>query len=314
MKSIELEKFGIMYCGGEKITYDKSQITFVDERQSHYINQAVVHYMIPKNKTKKYPIVLIPGLCLRASLYLDTPDGREGWAQMFLKQGYEVYIFEEPTGAAAGFNYNSFRPDVETKAFFISFGQEEAWERWGIGLEGVKYEDSKFPVDNIEELFKSFTPVYSEKLEIFNKENPFNVNEKSDALVDLLDKIGPSIILNHSASGFTGFETARKKGDYVKAIVTIEPVASPVDDNDVKAHLIDIPFLAMFGDFYEKRGLQKKYNECMTTAKIISDNGGVGKVISLTDIGIKGNSHLMMVDKNNEEVAEIIIKWLDKVI
>ena len=229
MKSIDLEKFGFMYCGGEKITYDKSQINFVDERQSHYINQAVVHYMIPKNKTKKYPIVLIPGLCLRASLYLDTPDGREGWAQMFLKQGYEVYIFEEPTGAAAGFNYNSFRPDVETKAFFISFGQEEAWERWGIGLEGVKYEDSKFPVDNIEELFKSFTPVYSEKLEIFNKENPFNVNEKSDALVDLLDKIGPSIILNHSASGFTGFETARKKGDYVKAMHLILQQKEPDD-------------------------------------------------------------------------------------
>lgn len=308
--NIELEKFGIMYCGGEIKKYSKSQITFQDVTQSHYVNHGVVHFMIPKNKSMKYPVVLIPGLCLRASLYLNTPDGRDGWAQMFLNEGYEVYIFEEPTSAAASFNHISFRPEKADESLFISFGQEEAWERWGIGTNGKKYEESRFPVEEIDEFFKSFSPVYSANLEIFNKENPFNVKEKADALSALLHKIGPAIVINHSASSFTGFETARQKKDFVKAIITIEPVSSPIDTEDILSHFADIPFLAIFGDYYENRGLDKKYKECVTTARIINENGGTGKVIPLTEIGIKGNSHLMMIDNNNNEIADIVIDWL----
>jgi hypothetical protein len=33
-------------------------------------------------------------------------------------------------------------------------------------------------------------------------------------------------------------------------------------------------------------------------------------VVDLPDVGIKGNSHMMMMDKNNAEVAAVIQKWL----
>ena len=38
--------------------------------------------------------------------------------------------------------------------------------------------------------------------------------------------------------------------------------------------------------------------------------GGTVDVIDLPDIGIKGNSHMIMMDKNSNEVAEVIQKWL----
>ncbi len=38
--------------------------------------------------------------------------------------------------------------------------------------------------------------------------------------------------------------------------------------------------------------------------------GGTVDVINLPDIGIKGNSHMLMQDKNNAEIAEVIQKWL----
>ena len=34
--------------------------------------------------------------------------------------------------------------------------------------------------------------------------------------------------------------------------------------------------------------------------------------IKLADLGIKGNSHVMMQEKNNKEIAAVIAKWLDK--
>jgi hypothetical protein len=33
-------------------------------------------------------------------------------------------------------------------------------------------------------------------------------------------------------------------------------------------------------------------------------------MVMLPDIGIKGNSHMLMQDKNNAEIAEVIQKWL----
>ena len=38
--------------------------------------------------------------------------------------------------------------------------------------------------------------------------------------------------------------------------------------------------------------------------------GGSVDLVDLPDAGIKGNSHMMMMDKNNAEIADLIQKWL----
>ena len=38
--------------------------------------------------------------------------------------------------------------------------------------------------------------------------------------------------------------------------------------------------------------------------------GGNVEVIDLPDIGIKGNTHMMMMDKNSDQVADVMQKWL----
>jgi hypothetical protein len=40
--------------------------------------------------------------------------------------------------------------------------------------------------------------------------------------------------------------------------------------------------------------------------------GGSVDVVDLPQIGIKGNSHMIMMDKNNAEVAHLIQNWLEK--
>ena len=39
--------------------------------------------------------------------------------------------------------------------------------------------------------------------------------------------------------------------------------------------------------------------------------GGSVDVVDLPQVGIKGNSHMIMMDKNNTEVAGLIEKWLE---
>ena len=48
----------------------------------------------------------------------------------------------------------------------------------------------------------------------------------------------------------------------------------------------------------------------MAYGEAIKKAGGTADWINLPDIGIKGNSHMLMQDKNSDQVAEVINKWL----
>jgi hypothetical protein len=52
------------------------------------------------------------------------------------------------------------------------------------------------------------------------------------------------------------------------------------------------------------------YDHC--TVKYLRQAGIRPTWIKLADLGIHGNSHVMMLEKNNQEIAAVIAKWLDK--
>jgi hypothetical protein len=38
--------------------------------------------------------------------------------------------------------------------------------------------------------------------------------------------------------------------------------------------------------------------------------GGNIRLVDLPDVGITGNSHMMMMDRNSSQIADLINKWL----
>jgi len=75
------------------------------------VGQAYVEYFIPqklRNGKKTIPIVLVPGGALIGVHFLTTPDGREGWADYFIRRGFPVYIVDVPGRGRAGFNPDQF--------------------------------------------------------------------------------------------------------------------------------------------------------------------------------------------------------------
>ena len=40
--------------------------------------------------------------------------------------------------------------------------------------------------------------------------------------------------------------------------------------------------------------------------------GGDAQMMHLPTFGLKGNSHMLMQDKNSDEIADLIIDWLDE--
>jgi len=130
------------------------------------------------------------------------------------------------------------------------------------------------------------------------------------AYVAEVDRVGPCIIMVHSQAGSFGFKVAQARPDKVKALIAVEP-AGVGDPTRIDA-LKNIPTLIIYGDFIERDTRWPKMRGTgLAFAENIKAAGGSVDVVDLPQIGIKGNSHMIMMDKNNAEVANLIQSWLE---
>src|SRR6266576_6723689 len=63
--------------------------------KTYVTDQMYVEERVPARKTHPYPIVMVHGGTMSGTNYTGTPDGREGWAQYFVRQGYAVYVVDQ---------------------------------------------------------------------------------------------------------------------------------------------------------------------------------------------------------------------------
>src|SRR4051812_8905835 len=78
-----IAKQGNFYIGGKYVESNGDR---------PMVGQMYVQYQIPARQTHPYPIVMVHGGSQTGSGWISTPDGREGWATYFLRQGYAVYV------------------------------------------------------------------------------------------------------------------------------------------------------------------------------------------------------------------------------
>ena len=306
----------VFHLGGEMVSSEASpSVAGTTATGSFIIDQVRVLALTPARVDLDKPsIVMSPGFGLGSEIYLTTVDGRKGWAYEFLSRGHKVYLVERSHTARTGFDVDLFNDvldglaEVEEMPRLIVWRDDTVWTRWGLGAEGgVPFSDGQFPVEFVDQLTAAFTavPVKSGDLADQAIGNP-------EGLSLLLEKSGPAILLTHSASGQDGFSVARERPDLVKGIVTIEPVGCPTK---MPPELSGIPVLSVFGDHLEVRPqIVGRRDECRLLARSITESGGYGKHIDLPEIGIVGNSHIMMSDRNSASLADMIADWIDEVI
>jgi len=129
------------------------------------------------------------------------------------------------------------------------------------------------------------------------------------AYIALVDKVCPCVVLVHSQGGPFGYKVAQARPDKVKALVLVEPAG--VGDISQAAKLKDIPSLSIYGDYIASdarwptiRANNIKFHDAIRAA------GGKPDLVNLPEIGIQGNSHMMMMDRNNQQIAQVIQQWL----
>ncbi len=54
------------------------------------------------------------------------------------------------------------------------------------------------------------------------------------------------------------------------------------------------------------------FNNCNALIDQINAAGGNAQMLWPPDLGIFGNTHMFMLDKNNLEIADLILEWIDE--
>ncbi len=123
----------------------------------------------------------------------------------------------------------------------------------------------------------------------------------------LVDKVCPCVLLAHSQGGNFAFLVAEQRPDKIKAAV--ESATAGKKEN--AANLKSIPVLMLFGDYVDQHPRWAFFKKVDTEyGNAIKAAGGSVDWINLPDVGIKGNGHMLMQDKNNAAIADVIQKWL----
>ena len=190
--------------------------------------QIYVEVLAPKEQRRPFPLVLIHGAAQTATNWMGTPDGREGWAEYFVEQGYVVYMIDQPMRGRSAIHTG----DGATRMFTA---QNEQFQFTAIETEGNwpgREKHTQWPGDGANKGKKGdpiFDAFYATQVEtvISNEETQ---HRNQDAGAALLDRIGPAIVLTHSQSGPFGWLIADARPQLVKGIVAVEPGGPPFEN------------------------------------------------------------------------------------
>jgi pimeloyl-ACP methyl ester carboxylesterase len=241
---------------------------------------------------------------LTGATYETTPDGREGWRDMMIRRGWDVYITDATERGRAG-----FAPPLIWKDDPIFLTEADPWDRFRIGPGPGSFNvdparrkllpGNQFPIEAYDTFLKQIVPRWLSTDDAIIR-----------AYVALIDKVCPCVILAHSQGGHFAFRAAEQRPDKVKAMVSVEPAVAGGAEGGAKL-LKDMPLLLVYGDYIEQDPRWVAYRKAaLAYVDALRAAGGKADVLSLPERGIKGNSHMLMMDKNNREVLEVIARWL----
>ena len=352
--------------------------------------QMYVEYMIPAQVRHPFPVVLVHGGGGQGTDWLGTPDGRPGWFQYLVSEGFKVYVVDRPGHGRSpihpelhgGFpaqaltlesiagrftppnanpantpneyqkNHNQWpgvgnvgSPDLDQ----LVAGQGGSYVQQAPAGAGGAGRQGGAPGGAAAGGGRASTPVAANAVQ---PAPPLNVQHAAwrQAGADLLDKIGPAIIMTHSAGGPFGLLVAEARPSLVKATVIIEGAGSgfaggnrwgmssipvtyepPVSDPaEIKTQWVATPEPGIAGYFLQTEPARRLPNLRNTRVVFVTADssfaspgnpGGVAflkqagvqaEELRLSNLGIKGNGHMMMVEKNSRQVLQPIIDWIGK--
>jgi pimeloyl-ACP methyl ester carboxylesterase len=315
------------------------------------VNQMYVEKLTPQHETKRYPIIFIAGLGQTGTNWLETPDGRPGWASFFLSQGYTVYLSDQPQrGRSPWHPSQGSMGTTNAKLVEQLFTAPEVYNQWPQARLHTQWPGTGRVGDPVFDAFYATQVQFQSDVALAEEMN-------RHAYTNLIESIGEAYLLVHSQGGAFGWLVGDRRPDLVKAIVSLEPVGAPFVDypwaqgtrkefgitkieiqyeppagpngtylqtvtrapkdeehdecllqtepaKQLK-NLSKIPILLVTGE----ASYHRPYDYC--TVDYLRQAGVTVEHAQLGKEGIKGNGHMMFMEKNNIAIARRILSWLE---
>ena len=317
---------GIFSAGGTVIqsdgTFDVANYYTSREGSTSHVDHANVLYQIPEDNTE-LPMVFLHGYGQSRMGWMTTPDGREGWSDMFLRMGHSVWLIDQPRRGEAG--------QTSVAGTMTTTPSDQTWyTQFRIGTylndEFTYNEGSQFPQgeDVLDQFFRQMTPDTG----MDNANNDQNIDNAvvaqavAAAIDEIYDRTGrDSILVTHSQGGLPGWEVPLYT-DHVAAIVAIEPGGAAAVDSEAYSAMLEqeIPVTFYYGDYIGEEftdvpaaamwSMMAASADAFTEAYTAA--GGSSTVVRLPDGGITGNSHFMFQERNNDVIADHVEAWIQE--
>ena len=239
-----------------------------------------------------------------------------------LRRGYGGYVVDLPGRGRAGRTTaeTTLTPKADEQFWFDIF-RIGHWPAFNPGVQ--------FPTDSasFDQFFRQMTPDIGSH----------DMATDLAALDALFNRIGEGILVTHSAGGFPGWMAAVGNPN-VRGIVSYEPgtyvfpegevpdpmpsltgtlrgTGVPMDDF---MKLTKIPIVLYFGDYIPEEVTDKLGGENWRVrlqmgrkfVEAVNRHGGNAMLVELPKIGVRGNTHFLMSDLNNAEIADLLAGWL----
>ncbi|HLH11063.1 MAG TPA: hypothetical protein VKV77_04170 [Methylovirgula sp.] len=309
-----------------------SPSAFASDAGNSMVNQMYVQYQKPLIRNGRFPLIIVHGCCLSSKSWQTTPDGRMGWDEYFVRKGFDTYLAEQVSRGRSGFNALQYQkvlvgdaPPSSNPPILIAT-DAFAWNvfRWGNYATLTPYPDEQFPMNTVGVGPGSTLTFYNQVIPDLNSTlpnvpagcadgtctptDPNTIYSTPAAMAQLANDLDGAILMGHSqSSGYPTMAALQPGSKGVRGIIQLETGCfSNLTPADVQI-LKHIPILIVVADHFST---PQPSPTCVQEMQQINNAGGDMTFISLPAIGIHGNSHMMMLDHNNLQVADVIIHWI----
>jgi pimeloyl-ACP methyl ester carboxylesterase len=279
---LDVAEWSYYYYGVERVKLARG--TFVDGSQLY------VEYWVPAQIRHPYAVILVHGGYGQGTDWLSTPDGRRGWASMFLEQGYKVYLVDRP-----GQGRNPHHPWVHG----AYDAQAPAFERVAVSVKSTQWPGDGTATD----------PAVAQLAAAMGQ--PMGLNaitmdiwRSRGAL--LLDDVGPSILVTHGDGVVFAWMAALERPALVKGVVAVEqfPRSIEVLTAEQRAKLSGVPIAILTA------AESPSINTDPGIVAALRNTGASVEHLRLADRGIRGNGPMVISERNNREALQPVLDWM----
>jgi pimeloyl-ACP methyl ester carboxylesterase len=287
----------------EALMAEGGQPVRLDPNGDYVVEQMYVQYFLPEAPNGRPPLLFWHGGGMTGKAWETTPDGREGWLNFFIRQGWDCYLCDAVERGRSG---QAPVPEVWREPP-LSQTAADIWGRFRLGPGPSSYHpdpehrqpyaNGQFPPEAFEGLQRQMVPRWTH-----------TDTAILAAHTELLDRVGPACVIAHSQAGVFGLRLAHALPSRIRALVGLEPASVPSLDETERRY--DTPTLIVMGD---NMAQDARWPHMRQRLWDFHTAHPVTRWMSLPDIGQHGNSHMLMMDANSLLIAAYVDTWLNQV-